>query len=89
MVCIFGFSMMRASILESFNNFGANIGFLKVKKQSKNTSLPLFGHTEAVLGDSTFERANDLQIQKLKMFQKLDRNTFPMSYLGLRVYSSF
>ena len=28
------------------------------------TSLPLFGHTEVALGDSSFEGANELQIQK-------------------------
>jgi len=48
------------------------------------TSLPLFEHTKAALGYFTFEGANDLQIKKCKMFQKLDRNTFPMSYIGLR-----
>ena len=49
------------------------------------TSLPLFGHTKAALGDSTFEGENDLQMKIFKMFQKLDRNTFPMSYLGLNL----
>jgi hypothetical protein len=29
-----------------------NLGHQKVKKHQKMTSLPLFGHTEAVLGDS-------------------------------------
>jgi len=36
MVCIFGFIMMITSILESFSNFGANLGHLKVKRPSKN-----------------------------------------------------
>ena len=29
------------------------------------TSLPLFGHTKAVLGYSIFDGANDLQIKKI------------------------
>jgi len=49
------------------------------------TSLPLFGHTEAALGDFSFEGGNYLQMKKFKLFQKLDRNTFPMSHLGLNV----
>jgi len=34
------------------------------------------------LGESTFEGANDLQIIKFKVFQKLDRQGFPTGYLG-------
>jgi len=49
------------------------------------TSLPIFGHTEAALGDLTFEGENDLQMKKLKMLQKLDKNTFQISYLGLNL----
>ena len=49
------------------------------------TSLPLFVHIEATLDDVTFEAENDLQMQKFKMFQKIDRNNFPMSYLGLNL----
>ena len=44
------------------------------------TSLPLFGHTEAALGDFTFDRANELQIEKLKIFRKVDLTVFPTSY---------
>lgn len=84
MDCIFRFSMMSTSIPKSFSKFGANLGHLKVKKPSKNTSLPLFGHTGSSLG-STFEGGNDLQMKNLKMFQKLDRNTFIASYIGLNL----
>jgi len=55
------------------------------KNYQKMTSLPLFGHTEVALGDFTFDGENDLQMQKFKMFQKLDRNTFPMRYLWLNL----
>ena len=53
------------------------------KNYQTMTSLPLFGHREAALGDFTFEGAHDLQMKMLNMFQKLDRKTFTMSYLGL------
>jgi len=43
------------------------------------------GTQEVVLGDSTFEEENDLQIHKFKMFQKPDRETFPTSHLGLNL----
>ena len=51
----------------------------------KMTSLPLFGRTEVALGDSTIACANDLQMQKFKLFLKLDRNTFPMGYFELNL----
>lgn len=47
------------------------------------TSLPIFGNTEATLEDFNFEGENDLQMQKFKLLQKLDLNTFPMSDIGL------
>lgn len=47
------------------------------------TSLPLFGHKETALGDFTCERENEIQMKKFKMFQKLDKKTFRMRYIGL------
>ena len=84
-VYIFGFIMMRAFIIESFNNFRAKLGHKKVKKLPKMTSLPLFGHTEVALGYFRFEGENEFQMKKLKLFQKLDRKTFPTRYLGLNL----
>ena len=49
------------------------------------TSLPLFGHTEATLEDFTFEGENDIQMQKFKMFHKLNRKAFQMSHFGLNL----
>jgi len=43
------------------------------------------GTQEETLGDSTFEGGIDLQMKKLKQFQKLDKNKFPMSSLGLNL----
>ena len=49
------------------------------------TFLPLFGHTEAVLGESSYEGSNELQMQIFQVFGKLDLNTFPMSYHGINL----
>ena len=49
------------------------------------TFLPLFGHTEAVLGESTFEGSNKLQMKKFLLFWKLYLNIFPMSYHELNL----
>jgi len=49
------------------------------------TFLPLFGHTEAVLGESAFEGSNEIQMMKLKMHWKEDSNIFPMSYHELNL----
>ena len=40
-----------------------------------------FATQEAVLGESTFGGENELQIRKIKLFQKLDRQGFPTSQL--------
>ena len=44
------------------------------------TFLPPFEHTEAVLGESTFEGSNELQMKKFQVFWKADMNIFPMGY---------
>jgi len=51
------------------------------------TFLPLFGHIEATLGESSFEGSNELQIQNFKVFWKVDLKKFPMSYHGLNLYA--
>jgi len=78
--------MIIASNLENLRNFGAQLGHQKVKKPLKTNDLSAsFGNIEVALEDSTFEEVNDFQMHKLKMFQKLDMETFPMSYLGLNL----
>ena len=52
---IFVFWMMRTYALEIFVSFGADLVHQKVQKLPKMAFLPLFGHTEAVLGDSSCE----------------------------------
>ena len=49
------------------------------------TFLLLFGHTEAVLGESTFEMSNKLQMKKLQVVWKVELKTFQMSYHGLNL----
>ena len=46
-------------------------------------SATFFATQEVVLGESTFGGENELQIRKIKLFQKLDRQGFPTSQLTL------
>jgi len=49
--------------LSKFQSFWGRIGPQKGQKTTlKMTFLPLFGHTEAALGDSNFEGSNELQM---------------------------
>jgi len=50
------------------------------KNTLKMTFLPLFGHTEKVLGESSFKGSNELQMKKCYVFPKVELKTFPMNY---------
>ena len=78
--------MMITSIPKSFSNFEAKLGHLKVKKPSKkDLSASFWTHRKQPWKIPLLRGENGLQMHKLKMFQILDRNTFPMSYLGLNL----
>ena len=67
----------------NFHQFWRRSWPLKGQKTPKMCPLCHFLDTqEPVLGESTFEGGNDLQIRKFKVFQKLDRQGFPTSYRG-------
>lgn len=44
------------------------------------TFRKFFGHTKAILGESTFEGSNELQMKKFQVVWKVDLNKFPMGY---------
>jgi len=47
------------------------------------TFCPLFELQKVTLGEMVFEGAKQLQIQKFHLGWKVDRPSFPMSYLAL------
>ena len=62
-------------------NFGQVVSLQKDKKTSKKCPLcHFFATQEVVLGESSFGGENGLQIQKLKLFQKVNSPSFPMRY---------
>jgi len=46
------------------------------------TFYPFFELQKPVLGELSFDRANDLQIQKFQLGWKVDSQTFPTSYFA-------
>jgi len=46
------------------------------------TFCPFFELQEAVLGELSFDRSNQLQIEKFQLGWKVDSQTFPTSYLA-------
>ena len=77
---IFGFFMQSYTCLLMDLSFHGVLGLQKVKIQPNFDFLPLFWAAEVVLGELTFDYANDLQIKKFQLGWKVDSETFPTSY---------
>jgi len=74
----------KISKIRNSEEFWTSSGSPKGQKTPKKYPVyHLFATQEAVLAESIFGGANGLQIQKFKLFQKVDSTRFPTRYLAL------
>ena len=64
----------------SWAQFGVEEGIQELTATALFLEAASFGTFWPVLGDLTFDRETELQIEKFQFFWKLDSNTFPTSY---------